>query len=104
MTRLLEQRGFKVMEASNGQEAVERFAADCDRIQAVLLDITMPKLDGLAALEQMREIRPGIPALLMSGLVEVDVSELDSQRTAYLSKPYDLEEVARTLRGLLEQP
>jgi signal transduction histidine kinase len=103
MTRLLEQRGFEVIEATNGREAVERFEAARDRIQAVLLDVTMPELDGIGALERMREIEPCVPALLMSGLVEVDLSALDPQRTAYLAKPYDLEEVARTIRSLLEQ-
>lgn len=104
LTRRLEQLGYEVLEASNGREAVERFTTEHHRIGVVMLDITMPVLDGLAALEEIREIDPNVPAVLMSGLVEVDISALDPLRTAYLSKPYDLGEVPRTLRRLLEQP
>src|SRR2546425_412127 len=66
--QILLRKGYNVMEASDGEEAVRVFIENTDAIDLVFLDMTMPGLSGLDALEQeMSKIRPKIKALLASG-------------------------------------
>lgn len=68
--RVLERRGFEVIEAPDGEVGVALFRERRDEVSAVLLDLTMPKLDGVAAFSLMRQISPETPVLLMSGYNE----------------------------------
>jgi CheY-like chemotaxis protein len=101
--RVLRHRGFRVIEAGGGSEAVERFREHRDEIALVLLDVTMPELDGLAVLERIRALAPAVPAILMSELLEVDESLLSADHTEFAPKPYDLDEIAKTIRKLLDE-
>jgi len=67
VTRILQDAGHQVFTASNGERAIEVFAAHPDEISLVLLDMVMPGLGGKEALERIREIRPDVPALISSG-------------------------------------
>lgn len=57
-TMMLENLGFQVISAKNGEEGLEVFLKQHENIAAVLLDLTMPKLDGKETLLKIREIRP----------------------------------------------
>ena len=63
----LERAGFRVLEAEDGQAAVERHLANQGGIDLALFDLSMPRRNGLEALAAIRETEPGLPALLMSG-------------------------------------
>src|SRR5882672_6843941 len=65
--QILLRKGYNVMEASDGEEAVRIFTENTDAIELVFLDMTMPGLTGLEALEQMRKIRPNLKSLVASG-------------------------------------
>lgn len=68
--RALEKKGFEVMEAADGQDGVEVFDRHCDVISAVVLDLTMPKMDGWEAMAEIYKRNPDIPVLLISGFTD----------------------------------
>ena len=101
---VLERMGFEVVEASDGIEAVEVFKEHRDRIQVVLCDVTMPRMDGWATLSALRRIEPGIPVILTSGFDEAHANAGDhgERPEAFLGKPWRLEQMRNVLRDLLE--
>lgn len=82
--------GCDVLTAADGQEALEIFRAHRDEIRLVLLDLTMPGMDGWQTLAGLRALRPDIPVILASGYDEAQVMRADhAQRPqAFLHKPY----------------
>lgn len=98
----LEQRGFRVLEADDGRAAVELFRAHADEVELLVLDITMPELDGYAALERIRKLRPRIPAILVSGLPPSSGVPQNDGPTDYLAKPYGVDELGRRVRAILD--
>ncbi len=70
---VLEHHGYQTVLAHNGTEAVQRFREDPAGFAGVLLDLTMPGLDGAEVLRIIRAERPSTPVLVMSGFSEVDV-------------------------------
>jgi CheY-like chemotaxis protein len=104
---VLEFRGYQVCEASNGQEAVEKFQGD-GPFDMVILDLNMPKLGGSPALRNILAIHPEIPSLALTGMVsdpalKRPTTDIGSFR-ASISKPFDNEELLRTVRRLLDEP
>ncbi len=86
---VLRQEGFLVLTASDGLEGVETFRKHPE-IAAVVLDMTMPRMGGAEASDEMRRIAPGIPVILCSGYTEQDaVRRLDSRvPVEFVQKPY----------------
>jgi CheY-like chemotaxis protein len=72
--RVLESAGFQVLTAVDGQEALEVFARHSSGLAAVLLDMTMPRMDGSEVLRQLRNLAAHVPVLVMSGYSEPDVA------------------------------
>jgi CheY-like chemotaxis protein len=93
--RILLRKGYNIMEASDGEEAVRIFLENPDAIDLVFLDMTMPGLSGLEALEQMREIRPNLKALVASGY------PLDVPTAHFLAKPYSPLGLVRRIQDVL---
>jgi two-component system cell cycle sensor histidine kinase/response regulator CckA len=87
---VLRHHGYQTVAARNGQEAVERFAANPDLFAAVVLDLTMPGLDGAEALRKIRLISPKAPVLLMSGYSSQSVTDRlqGMPRIEFLQKPF----------------
>ena len=101
---MLERLGFKVLEAKDGQEAVEVFLKQRNVICCVLSDMTMPRMDGWKTLEAIRRIAPDFPFLLASGYDQEDVMTGDHAELpdACLCKPYALSELKEALAKALE--
>jgi CheY-like chemotaxis protein len=97
--RTLERTRHRVVEACDGAEALARFREDPGGIDLAVLDHSMPKLGGPSALEAMREIRPDLPAILVSGLAAEGA--MRRPRTAFLPKPFAPEELADLVARLL---
>jgi DNA-binding NtrC family response regulator len=103
--RALRAMGFDVIEAADGQEAVERFAEGRERIRLVLLDMTMPRMNGEAAFRAIRGLEPGAKVVLMSGYTEQDAAEHFGEGLAgFLQKPYELGALQELVRRVLEEP
>jgi DNA-binding response OmpR family regulator len=99
----LELEGFSVVPASGGRAALE--AVERVRPAVVLLDLTMPDLDGLEVLRRLREAGDEVPVCVLSARDEVDdrVRGLQAGADDYVVKPFALEEVAARLHALLRR-
>lgn len=96
--------GFDTLIARDGDEAVELFKANADKVVAALLDISMPKMNGLQALAEMRKLKPGLPVLLSSGFSRQEAQkhyELEKE-DYFLQKPYMPQKLIAAIQGCLE--
>ena len=103
LARALEHFGFKVDLAPNGLVAVEKTRACNGNYVLVLLDLTMPHMDGEATFSALRNIRPELPVLLMSGFNENDaISRFGGKGlSGFLQKPFDLANLRQKLAGIV---
>jgi CheY-like chemotaxis protein len=108
---LLEQIGIESVIAANGQLGVERFIAEAEHIDAIVMDIQMPVLDGYAATEHIRawereHQRPATPIIALTANAFAENRErcLQAGMDAYLAKPVDLATLTATLVPYLPTP
>jgi PAS domain S-box-containing protein len=101
--RALSKFGYEIFVAADGRQAIEVFEAHADRIDAVLLDMSMPVLGGKQALAAMRARRQSVPVVLMSGYSEDDVlGELARDpQLAFLHKPFSIAELSEAVRSVM---
>jgi PAS domain S-box-containing protein len=102
--RMLERIGFQVLVASDGQEALELYQVRREEIVLVLLDLTMPYMDGEETFRQLRRLDPQIRVVMSSGYTETEMApRFTGQRLyGFLQKPYTLEALTQCLREALE--
>jgi CheY-like chemotaxis protein len=89
--RILTQKGYRVLEASDGAVALRVAAGHVGEIDLVLTDVAMPVLGGRGLVEELRELSPGIRVLFMSGYPREEVFPDVSNQTPYLQKPFTSE-------------
>lgn len=101
---LAEALGFQVLEAGDGQEAVTLFELRHAELRLVLMDLTMPHMDGREAFLRMHAVDPRVPVVLTSGYSERDVlTEFPGRDLAgFLPKPYQSGQFIGVLRKALE--
>jgi two-component system nitrogen regulation response regulator NtrX len=99
---LLESEGYRVLEAEDGGAGVER--AVTEDPDTVLLDLAMPRLDGLAALRQLAQRKPRIPVVMMSGRATLEDAVEATRLGAFhfIEKPLGPEAVLATVSGAIE--
>ena len=98
----LEQAGYKMIEADDGQKAVELFQAEREQIGLVVTDVLMPRLDGLGLATHLHKEDPELPILLLSGhMLEEDLWAEGNARLRYLMKPYRLQDLASAVMDLV---
>jgi PAS domain S-box-containing protein len=102
--KILDDFGYQVLIAADGEEAVNVFLANIDHIDLVILDVIMPKLNGMAALDRMRSIKPDIRALFTSGYTAdvIHKKGILDKGLNYLSKPLAPEVLLRKIRNILD--
>jgi PAS domain S-box-containing protein len=95
--------GFEVETARDGLEALARVEAGREGLDLVLMDLTMPRMDGREAFLAMRRLAPDLPVILSSGYNEQDSLQAFGGEgpAAFLQKPYQLQELRRVLQGVL---
>jgi CheY-like chemotaxis protein len=103
--RLLASEGYGVLEAANGREALALVASGSTRIDLVITDVAMPVVNGRELAERLRQIRPGIPVLFMSGYTDDEMVRrgLIDPDHPFLSKPFTPEVLASKVRALLDR-
>ena len=100
----LEKKNFKVMTAFDGNEAIAVYKENQDKIDIVLLDMLMPKLSGLSAIPELRQINPQIKIIGMTGsMLDNLSSEMNAimQELPFLQKPFNSEDVATMVNEVL---
>lgn len=87
--KLLGEKGYQVSEAANGVEAIKKYREA--RPDAVLLDITMPEMDGIATLKKLIEIDPGARVAMVTamGQQSMVIEALKSGAKDFVVKPFD---------------
>ncbi len=100
--RALRRAGFAVLPAGSAEEALELVADPANRPDALVSDVVMPGMDGIALAARLRERLPGLPVLLVSGYAEVALGrDLAAEGLRLLPKPYGLSDLVAELRAIL---
>jgi len=102
---VLEMRGYKVRTVSDGGEALEFLLGDPGEVDAVLLDLNLPRISGVEVFTTIRRIRPKAKILVVSGNISPETkADLEEQgQTLFVSKPYRLHELGHLLRTALDE-
>ena len=104
LRRALELEGYEIELASDGEEAIERLGL-ASPVDAIVLDVLMPGIDGLETCRRLRADGIRVPVLMLTARAEVDsrVAGLDAGADDYLAKPFALAELLARLRALLRR-
>jgi two-component system, cell cycle sensor histidine kinase and response regulator CckA len=102
--RLLRARGYEVLEAADGEAALELVKTNAGAIDLMISDVIMPGMDGPALLAAARPFLGGAPVLFVSGYAEAEVSDLleDQTEVSFLAKPLDIKTLAEEVKRRLE--
>ena len=103
---VLEEQGYTVLLASQGEEALALVKAHQRPIDLLLTDVVMPKLGGEELSKQLVALRPGIRVLCMSGYSEGAISRQGTliDNACLLEKPFTSDKLARAVRDALDRP
>jgi signal transduction histidine kinase len=98
--------GYQVMEAASGDEALLVWERESERIALILTDVVMPGLSGRELADRLKQLRPGIKVLFMSGYTDDTVVHHGVERrdAEFIQKPFSPEELAIKVRGVLTPP
>jgi len=103
--KLLRARGYEVMEASSGEEALELAEAHAGEIDLMISDVVMPGMQGPELLKAAREYLAGAPVMFISGYAEAEFSNLLEGETnvSFLAKPIDIKTLAERVKQELQR-
>ena len=98
--------GYTVRTALDGKEAVEAFQKHADEIDCVILDLTMPRMDGIATFKALKQIRPDVKIILSSGYSKKEVAERFTGKglAGFIQKPYRYQQLRKELERVLSFP
>jgi CheY-like chemotaxis protein len=102
--RILGLHGYRVLTASDGEEALKVFKDHSQEIQLALLDIVMPKMGGRAVVTRLHELSPGLPIFLTTGYssISTDPDFTPAENVHLLRKPYQTSELLKEIRKVLD--
>jgi two-component system chemotaxis response regulator CheY len=100
-TKLLADNGYEIAEAADGAEAIEKYR-EC-RPDGVLLDITMPNMDGLTTLKEIIKIDPGARVAMVTamGQQSMVMEALKSGARDFVVKPFDADRVLAAVKKMI---
>ena len=102
--RILEGRGYKVLEAAGAEEALRVWETYGEPVHLVLTDVVMPRMSGKELVEMLRKGRPGLKALYMSGYTDNAVLRhgILEEGIEFIQKPFSVDGLARKVREVLD--
>jgi two-component system cell cycle sensor histidine kinase/response regulator CckA len=102
--RALGQRGYRVLEAATGTEALELFTSHNGDVDLVVSDVVMPEMDGPTLMKHLRSERPDVKIIFISGYAEDAFRRnlSDKEDFMFLQKPFDLKELAAAVKAALQ--
>lgn len=106
ITRIvLERCGYRVIEATNGKDAVRKFKKNRDSVDVLIMDVVMPKMNGKEAYDEIKKISPEVKAIFLSGYTEdvIDRTGVLERGLHFISKPVIPSELLKTLRDVLSE-
>jgi CheY-like chemotaxis protein len=101
---MLQEIGFDVLTAEDGVKALELFESKKDEIVCVVLDLTMPSMDGEETFRELRRIKSDVRVVMSSGYNEQEVTQkfLGKGLAGFIQKPYKMIELQQKLREVIE--
>jgi two-component system cell cycle sensor histidine kinase/response regulator CckA len=101
--RALRMRGYNVVEASGGEEALEIVESDKVKIDLIITDVVMPNMDGPTMVRHVKELKPDLAVIFMSGYAEEAFRRNDqnSEDIHFLPKPFGLKQLAAKVKEVL---
>jgi PAS domain S-box-containing protein len=101
--RALRMRGYNVLEASGGEEALEIVKREGDKIDLVITDVVMPNMDGPTMVRHVKVLKPDMEVIFMSGYAEEAFRRNDqtSENIHFLPKPFGLKQLAAKVKEVL---
>ena len=104
LAEILSEQGYKVLEATNGEEGLQVFNEYTDEIHLLISDITMPKMSGLELLKRLRELHPKLKALFISGNIENKIvgEQTINSNISFLQKPFTYDSIISKVRIILD--
>ncbi|MBU0678346.1 MAG: response regulator, partial [Verrucomicrobia bacterium] len=102
--RMLETLGYRVLDASGFDEAMQVLSGEAGRVDLLLTDVVMPGVDGVELAGRVRELRPDIRLLFASGYPQEQLARhgIDRPDAELLKKPFDIRELGKALRRVLD--
>jgi two-component system, cell cycle sensor histidine kinase and response regulator CckA len=100
----LEALGYSTVTARDGEEAISEFEKHRDRIDLVLFDVVLPKMNGPKAYAQISKLKPGVPVIFVTGYsADIELlQEAQQQALMVMQKPYNPRDLARRIRDTLD--
>jgi CheY-like chemotaxis protein len=100
---ILQRLGHEVITAESGEEALHQFGQHMNSIGCVVLDLTMPGMDGKTAFKQFRTLNAELPIIIASGLsVDEVIGQFgDMPPTSVIQKPYQIADLSTKIEGIL---
>ena len=104
LAEILSEQGYKVIEATNGEEGLQVFKGYNEKIDLLISDITMPKMSGPELATKLRELQPKLKALFISGNVgnEYINEQTADSKTSFLQKPFTYDSIISKVREILD--
>jgi CheY-like chemotaxis protein len=104
MAMLLKKFGYRVLEAGDGKEALSIFRDHQDEIQLIVTDVIMPEMNGLEMYNEVRRIKPDMPAIFMSGYTAdiIGGNIFREDNVYFLSKPLKATELLHKIREIFQ--
>jgi CheY-like chemotaxis protein len=101
---ILEEIGYRVLSAGDGQEAIELYRNNKDEIDMVLLDMIMPDMGGGEVYDRLKEINPEVKVLLSSGYsIDGEATDiLNRGCKGFIQKPFNIQELSASIRKILK--
>ncbi|MCB1512590.1 MAG: response regulator, partial [Hyphomicrobiaceae bacterium] len=103
--RALASRGYTVLEAATGAEALEVMASQGDSVDLIVSDVIMPEMDGPTLINELRKKRPDLRVIFVSGYAEEEFARnlAENEQFDFLPKPFTLKQLAETVKEALEK-
>ena len=105
MQNFLQDKGYRILPAKDGAEAVEIFQCKKDEIGLVILDLGLPKLNGWEAFRKIKEIDPAVKAIFATGFMTPQIeSQLAlEEASTVIMKPYQLHEILEKISSVFKE-
>jgi len=102
---LLKDFGYIILTASDGEEALELYKKEKERIDLVILDLIMPGIGGRQCFEELKKIQPEVKVLISSGYsaTATTTGTMESGAKGFLSKPYEINQMLQVIRQVLDE-
>lgn len=106
LKRIFERSGYRVVEAEDGEDALDKFTKNKDAIDLLVFDLIMPKKSGKEVYDEIRKMRPDVKVIFISGYGDDIVSKtgICKEGARFIQKPISAIELLEKVRGAIDSP